>query len=117
MQERFDKARDAALGPKDDRDHNMPAHLIPKGSGKKAGKGVAYERNKYAKSVNKKGVRCYTLATSSEPHTKIVAPCASGKMKTDEIPIPLQVRSELLSVSCCLIRSSNNLDRESIGDI
>lgn len=103
MKDKFNNARDEALGSRVERDQHQPSKLIPK---KKkatttAGAGVYYERNKYAKSVNKEGVRCYTLGTSSEPLTNIVAPCASGKLKASnmELPVPLAIRRRLVSVS------------------
>ena len=74
-----DRARDDALGPRELRSSSKPVQSGTTWTG-----GTAFERSVHAAPV-KKGLRVFTVGASYETPTRIMAPCAHGKLDgTDE---------------------------------
>ena len=94
MKDRMHTARDLCLGPRDQRSRCAPTKMA---AGEYIG-GAAVERNSRAIPVHV-NTRCYTIGNSYETQTKIMAPCATNKVRGDQDKEVLEMRNVLLKVS------------------
>jgi hypothetical protein len=90
-------ARDLCLGKKEERTRDGATKTW---DGRYIG-GTAFERNKRANPV-KPNIRCFSIGSSFESPTRIMAPCADNKIAGEEDAVAIKMRQTLLKVSGCL---------------
>ena len=87
-------ARDMCLGKKEERTQDRATKTW---DGRYTG-GTAFERNKRANPV-KPNIRCFSISSSFESPTQIMAPCADNKITGEEDADAVKMRQTLLKVS------------------
>lgn len=93
------EARDAVLGPADQRTSTRP---VDSPTGCRVG-GTAFEREEHPTGVH--GARAFTLACSTQHQNSVYSPVAWGKLpregdpgSVDELPANRQIRARYLKV-------------------
>ncbi|KAJ7182537.1 hypothetical protein C8R43DRAFT_1116175 [Mycena crocata] len=104
MNQKFDEARDAFLGPRNKLTCSRPTKPTNANGNRTRGApkgGIAYERTKVCKSVQEPSC-CYTMGPSGEALTSIVAPVASAKMSSEEVDADAALRRDLLNAGAAI---------------
>ena len=88
----LDKARDEALGPREDRTSDAATFSNGTYHG-----GIAFERS--ARAIKVQNARCYNMGISYQQQPSLNAPCAGGKLEEGMFDEDLKKRRFMVKVS------------------